>query len=352
MPEGLDHRDAVKRPTWLVTLILTAALTVGGCSHQSEYIPVLFDHDGATDDYIALLMLVGSGCCDLRGVTVSYGLGHRDAAVEVSGLLLAAMGLDTPVAGHVPSLRGPNSFPDDWRDMSDHVRALPMLQNLEVPPPRSDAVALLIQTLDDSDRPVTVVATGPLTNIAAVLGQRPDLITRIEHLVVMGGALHAPGNVQQPDASQEPATAEYNFFVDPDAADNIMALAATGLDITIAPLDVTNQLPLTPDWLGQLRNDNTLGSQLAAGILGVVEIQIDQGRYYLWDGAAVLALLSPDSLRFKTHAFRVTESGSREGTLQVADDRSGQVNIATGVTDGYQPMERAASWITGVPQVR
>ena len=123
----------MKRPTWLLTVILITVLTAGGCSHQSEHIPVLFDHDGATDDYIALLMLVGSGCCDLRGVTVSYGLGHRDAAVEVSGLLLAAMGLDTPVAGHAPSLRGPNSFPDDWRDMSDHVRALPPLMVMNPP---------------------------------------------------------------------------------------------------------------------------------------------------------------------------------------------------------------------------
>ncbi len=342
----------MKRPIWLLTVILIAALTAGGCSHQSDRIPVIFDHDGATDDYIALLMLVGSECCDLRAVTVSYGLGHRDTAVDASGLLLAAMGLDVPIAGHAPSLRGPNSFPDDWRDMSDHVRALPMLQNLEVSPPGFDAVALLIQAFDDSDRPVTVVATGPLTNIAAVLLQRPDLIAKIEHLVVMGGALRVPGNLQQPDTSEESATAEYNFFVDPGAADKIMALAAEGLGITVAPLDVTNQLPLTADWLERLRRNNTLGAQLAAGILGVVETQIDEGRYYLWDGAAVVALLSPESLRFETHALRVAESGSRAGTLLVADDRRGQVNIAIGVTDGYQPMERAAAWIAGVPRVR
>lgn len=342
----------MKRPTWLVDVILIAVLAAGGCAQQSDRIPVLFDHDGATDDYIALLMLVGSQCCDLRGVTVSYGLGHRDAAVEASGLLLAAMGLDTPVAGHAPSLRGPNSFPDSWRDMSDHVKALPMVQGLHPPKSRPDAVALLIQTLDDSDRPVTVVVTGPVTNIAAVLAQRPDLITKIEHLVVMGGALRVPGNVRQPETSEEPATAEYNFFVDPGAADQVLALAERGLDITIASLDATNELPLTPYWLGQLRNDNTFGTELAAGILAVVETQVQEGRYFLWDGAAVVALLSPDSLQFETHALRVAESGSSEGTLRVADDRSGQVNIAIGVTDGYQPLEWAAAWIAGVPQAR
>ena len=342
----------MKRRTGLLVLTLIAVLIAGGCSRRSDRIPVILDHDGATDDYIALLMLVGSGRCDLRAVTVSYGLGHKDAAVEASGLLLSAMGLDTPVAGHAPSLRGPNSFPDDWRDMSDHVRALPVLQNLEVPPPMPDAVELLIRTLEEGDRPATVVATGPLTNIAAVLEQRPDLITKIEHLVLMGGALRVPGNVRDSGTADDPLTAEYNFFVDPGAADEVLALAAQGLKITIAPLDVTNELPLTPDFVRRLRGSDAIGALLASGILSVVETQIDEGRYYLWDGAAVLALLSPDDFRFETHALRVDKNGPRAGTVRPARGRAGAVNVAIGVSDGEEPLKRAASWMTGIPRAR
>ena len=89
------------------------------------------------------------------------------------------------------------------------------------------------------------------------------------------------GNVPQPETPEVPATAEYNFFVDPGGADRIMGL------------------------------------------------------------------LSPDSLRFETTGLRVIEGAPREGTLRVADDRCGQVNIAIGVTDGYQSLERAAAWSAG-----
>ena len=76
--------------------------------------------------------------------------------------------------------------------MSDHVTALPMVQGLYSPKPHSDAGALLTETLDDSDRPVTIVATRPLTNIAVALVQRPDLITKVEISRRHGRGLASP----------------------------------------------------------------------------------------------------------------------------------------------------------------
>ena len=342
--------------TWLVSALVTVALALYSCFEERfeerGLIPLILDHDGATDDYIALLMLAGSRCCALRGVTVSYGLGYRDTAVETSGLLLEAMGLDVPVAGHDPALRGPNSFPETWRDTSGHVRTLPMLQGLDVQVPRRDAVSLLVDLLENAEQAVTVVATGPLTNIAAVFERRPDLLGNVERLVVMGGALRVPGNVRRPQEPEVVATAEYNFFVDPVRADRVIAMADRGLDITIVPLDVTNELPLDRAWLDRLRRDSSFGTQLAAGILGAVEQQIQAGRYYLWDGAAVMALLYPEGLRFETDSLRVVTTGGDEGRIRTDESRAAPVKIATGIADGAQPLDRALEWVTNVPRQR
>lgn len=331
---------------------MIVVLVLNSCFDERGLTPLILDHDGAPDDYIALLMLAGSRCCDLRGVTVSYGLGYRDSAVETSGLLLEAMGLDVPVAGHDPALRGPNSFPETWRDTSDHVRILPMLQGLDVQADRRDAVALLVDLLEDAERRVTVVATGPLTNIAAVFDRRPDLLGKVQRLVVMGGALRVPGNVRLPEKPEAVATAEYNFFVDPVGADRVIAMADRGLDITIVPLDVTNELPLNQAWLDRLKRDRSFGAQLAAGILGSVEQQIQTGRYYLWDGAAVLALLHPEGLQFEKKSLRVVTTGAEEGRIRTDDSRAAPVKIATGITEETQPMDRILDWVMNVPRQR
>ena len=338
--------------TWLVSVLLTLALVLYSCFEERGWTPLILDHDGAPDDYIALLMLAGSRCCDLRGVTVSYGLGYRDTAVETSGLLLEAIGLDVPVAGHDPAMRGSNSFPETWRDTSSHVRTLPMLQGLDAQSVRRDAVVLLMDLLDNAEQPVTVVATGPLTNIAAVFDRRPDLLGKVHRLVVMGGALRVPGNVRHPEKPEAVATAEYNFFVDPVGADRVIEMANQGLDITIVTLDVTNELPLNQAWLDRLKRNSSFGARLAAGILGAVEHLIQTGRYYLWDGAAVLALLHPEDLRFETKSLRVVTTGVDEGRIRTDDNRAAPVKIATGIAEEAQPMDRILEWVTNVPRQR
>ena len=307
---------------------------------------MIFDHDGATDDYLALLMLAGSGRCDLRGVTVSYGLGHRGAALKATSMILRALGLGVPVAAHDPALRGPNSFPDDWRDTSDQVIGLPILPPVDAPSDRRDSAALLIELLDDSKTPVTLVVTGPLTNIADLIAQRPDLLAKIDRLVVMGGALDVPGNAPDAAIAAGGAEAEYNFYVDPVSADLVLEAAERGLQIVLAPLDVTNELQLSADWLERLQRSESFGARLAAGILGGVEPRVAAGEYYLWDGAAVLVLLSPESMHMKDFALSVEREGPRQGRLRRDSSRTATIRVAAGVIEKSRPLETALRWIS------
>ena len=109
--------------------------------------------------------------------------------------------------------------------------------------PVGDAERLLIETLDGAPDRVTVVAVGSLTNLAVVLDARPDLGGRIERIVVMGGALDVPGNVESaPDA-------EWNLYIDPEAARRVVA---SGAPVLFVPLDATNTIPWTETLIRQL----------------------------------------------------------------------------------------------------
>ena len=89
----------------------------------------------------------------------------------------------------------------------------------------------MLDEIERSAEPLTLIALGPLTNIAAAITRDPATMRRVSSLVVMGGSLYAGGNVTP--------YAEFNFYVDPESAD---AVLAAGLPLTLVPLDVTHQL--------------------------------------------------------------------------------------------------------------
>jgi inosine-uridine nucleoside N-ribohydrolase len=99
--------------------------------------------------------------------------------------------------------------------------------------------------------PVTLIPTGPLTNIALLLAHHPDVAGDIDRIVLMGGAI-AEGNVT-------PA-AEFNIWVDPEAAARVFA---SGLDVTMVGLDVTHRALMTPDHAERLRASGRVGTMVA-----------------------------------------------------------------------------------------
>jgi len=100
------------------------------------------------------------------------------------------------------------------------------------------AVQRLLQVVQRYGRDLTMIALGPLTNIARAIQLAPALMQQLGRLVIMGGAIGVPGNVSP--------VAEFNIFVDPHAADVVFR---AGLPITLVPLDVTTQVRLTRDSL-------------------------------------------------------------------------------------------------------
>jgi inosine-uridine nucleoside N-ribohydrolase len=235
-------------------------------------IPVLLDCDPGHDDAMALLLALGSPELELLGVSTVHGnTSLANATANALRVLELAGRTDVAVAAGAgrPLVRDPHAAAE--------VHGESGLDGPELPDPVTTPVAehavdFLAGRLRDAPVPVTLIATGPLTNVALLLARWPEAAARIERVVLMGGAI-AEGNVT-------PA-AEFNVWADPEAAARVFA---SGLDVTMVGLDVTHRALLTPAHAEQLR---------AAGRIGafVADLHAFYARFhaeiYGWDGAPV-----------------------------------------------------------------
>ncbi len=213
--------------------------------------PVVIDCDPGHDDAIALLLALASPELELLGVTTVAGnqslaktTANAIRVLELAGWddVAVAAGAERPLVRELV--------------VADWVHGESGLDGPALPPPRrgpveQHAIDFLGDVLRASTAPVTLVATGPLTNVALFLARHPGLVRRVERLVLMGGAI-AEGNVT-------PA-AEFNVWADPEAAARVFD---SGLDVTMIGLDVTHRALLTPPYKERLRAAGGTGAVVA-----------------------------------------------------------------------------------------
>jgi inosine-uridine nucleoside N-ribohydrolase len=200
--------------------------------------PILLDCDPGHDDAIALLLALASPEVELLGVTTVAGNQTLDKTTANAIRVLEFVGrsdIEVAAGADRPLLREQYVAAD--------VHGETGLDGPDLPPPQSEpvtqhAVDFLAERIRGSERPVTLIPTGPLTNIALLLALHPD--ARPERIVLMGGAI-AEGNTT-------PA-AEFNIWCDPEAAARVFA---SGLDVTMVGLDVTHKALFTHAHAGRL----------------------------------------------------------------------------------------------------
>jgi purine nucleosidase/pyrimidine-specific ribonucleoside hydrolase len=207
--------------------------------------PILLDCDPGHDDAIALLLALGSDEVELRGVTTVAGNQtlEKTTANAIRVLELAGRGDILVAAGaERPLVREPR--------VAANVHGETGLDGPDLPPPRArPAGEHAVDFLAGRIAGTTLVATGPLTNVALLLARHPH--ARPERLVLMGGAV-AEGNVT-------PA-AEFNIWADPEAAARVFA---SGLEITMVGLDVTHRALFTSERAERLRATGRVGRVVA-----------------------------------------------------------------------------------------
>ena len=150
-------------------------------------------------------------------------------------------------------------------------------------PASSDAVAFIIETIERHPDEVTLLALGPMTNVALALRRRPDLAPRIRSLVFMGGNARVPGNVT--------AAAEFNIWFDPEAAAEV--LQAPIPRVVMFGLDITNHAPLHKTHFDRVVAVDTPLTRLMRHDMGPRFAGDPAATSYVWDCITAAWLIEP-----------------------------------------------------------
>jgi inosine-uridine nucleoside N-ribohydrolase len=260
---------------------------------------IILDCDPGHDDAIALLLALGSSEVELLGVTTVHGNQTLDKTTANALRVLDLAGrVDIPVAAGAdrPLVRELTVAADVHGDSGLDGPALPPAGRA---PLGEHAVDFMARTIAASPTPVTLVPTGPLTNIALLLERTGG--ANVERIVLMGGAI-AEGN-------KTPA-AEFNIWADPEAA---QAVFRAGIDTTMIGLDVTHRAVTTPALQESLRATGAIGA-FVADLIDFFAVY--HRETYGWDGAPIHDAVAV------AHVIRpeVVETRHRNVEVELASD--------------------------------
>ena len=233
---------------------------------------IILDCDPGHDDAIALLLALASPEVELLGVTTVHG---NQTLEKTTGnalkLLEFTRRTDVPVAAGADRPFSREPFVAEYVHGESGMDG-PALPEPSTQPVAAHAVDFIAETVLASPEPVTLVPTGPLTNIGLFLARHPEAAAKVERIVLMGGAI-GEGNVT-------PA-AEFNIWCDPEAADRVFT---SGLDVTMIGLDVTHRAIFGPEPTARLKTAGRVGAMVA-------ELLEFYGRFhkqsYGWDGSPI-----------------------------------------------------------------
>jgi pyrimidine-specific ribonucleoside hydrolase len=271
---------------------------------------VILDVDTGVDDALALLLAVRSPDLDLLAVTCVAGNADVDQVLRNTLVVLDAAG-----AGDVPVARGADrpllEPPRHARQVhgSDGMADLGLPDSRRVPRAVS-SVELLRATIVSSEVPVTLVPLAPLTNIALLLRTHPEVATRIERIVFMGGSASI-GNAT--------AVAEFNIWHDPEAAAVVMG---SGVPMTMYGLDVFYDVTVDASSAQALAASDEPGAQLAGRLISHQVRRLGGAAGTIGDAGAVAAVIAPDLITTRRHPVHVELSGTSTRGQTVVDRRS------------------------------
>jgi purine nucleosidase len=249
---------------------------------------IIIDTDPGQDDAVAILLALASPELEVLGVTAVAGnvplpLTERNARIvcELANRkdIKVFAGCDRPLKRKLVT--------------AEHVHGKTGLDGPPLPEPTmalqdAHATDFIVETLRrEPPGTVTLCPLGPLTNIATAFTRAPDVVPRVQEVVLMGGAYFEVGNIT-------PA-AEFNIYVDPEAADIVFK---SGVPLNVMPLDVTHKALTSRTWVEEMRSLGTEAGRMVAAWTDFFE-RFDVAKYGsqgapLHDPTVIAYLLRPD----------------------------------------------------------
>ncbi|MDR5865760.1 nucleoside hydrolase [Halomonas koreensis] len=279
---------------------------------------IIFDTDPGVDDAQAIAIALRHPDIELLGMTTTFGNVDADTATHNALLLAELAGHEIPVAqgAAAPMVKPRHPAPAHIHGANGLGDiALPAVQGRADP---RDAARFIVDTVNARPGEVTLVAVGPLGNLAAALQLEPALIDRVKRVVVMGGSIREGGNVTP--------VAEANIFNDPHAARRVLT---AGWPLTLVGLDATHRCVLDPARM----------ARIAAGQGRLGEVLADSYAFYRdfyremlgidgccpHDSCALAWLLRPELFTTARGHLTVATEGEAEGQTVFAPENRGYI---------------------------
>jgi len=327
-----------------------AVVAIAGCAEKSESLarseqavrhhptPVVFDNDMDFDDTAALAYLARlhkAGEIDLRLVSItSAGASLPGRGIRHARCLMQELGIgDVPVADSTTP--GVNPFPDLLRNTIDFVlfdltsTCTASSAHSEVPAERA-----IIDAVEASHDKVTLLVTGPATNVSRALAlaadEGRDLAVRVKHVSMEGGAIGVPGGLCCGLDMIFDDTATFNLWADPPAAqallDNFQRVTLIGENATVnvpirpafvARLQAEGETP-EARWVAALASHPILNAAIAAGL-----------PVFWWDPLMTVATIEDGLAEFDNKWIRIVQRGPSSGrTLEVKPSEGSKIDFA------------------------
>lgn len=279
--------------------------------------PIILDCDPGIDDVLAIVLAMAKDNLDIKAITTVCGNVSGEKTSRNAGLLLNALGSDIPLVqgSNIPLVKTHVSAgvhgSDGLGDMSHRLADVPYEHRSA-----KSAVELMAEILTDSKQPVTIVAVGPLTNVALLLHAFPHLKPKIKQISIMGGGI---------ELGNKTPHAEFNIYVDPEACHIVLN---SGVEIVLATLNATLQARLLKSDMDKF---SFVSSEMTTFIHDIMwrYASLDSA---LHDPVAILWVSNPEL--FETEAVHlqvVTSDDDRRGETYVVPNELPNVRVITKV---------------------
>ncbi|MDY0404920.1 nucleoside hydrolase [Virgibacillus sp. 179-BFC.A HS] len=281
---------------------------------------VFFNHDGGIDDFVSLFLLLQMENVKVIGVGVTPADCYLEPAVSASRKIIGRFGRNTDIKVAKSRARGKNPFPKEWRMDAFYVDALPILNEfptMQSPMTKLAAHQFMIHRILECDGPITLIFTGPLTDLAMAITREPAIVSKIERLVWTGGTFTNVGNVNEPNSD---GTAEWNSFWDPTAVKTVWK---STIPIELVALESVKKIPLTDQvkkqWAKMRKN---IGMDFMGQCMAIAPPNTHfqtNATFALWDALTISVVSNPSLVRKKEVKSIVRTHGSDQGRLEQSE---------------------------------
>lgn len=273
----------------------------------------IIDTDMGLDDALAVAFVLNHPNANVLAITVAgTGVGICPGVADDARALVdfVAEGThDIPVAcGARFPLDGYHALPPAWRGVDLDVQPTrPVGADTKDQP---TAAELIVSTLRAAETPVSILSIAPQTNLAQAFTMAPDIVPKVREIVMMGGAIHADGNVGQPGAPNLPANtrSEWNVFIDPLAS---AALFASGVPMRVVPLDATSYARVEPGLIAAMLPERD--TPLVGWARKIVQAIVDAGQDEVWDPVAASVALDRSVCEYEMAAIVIGTETATDG---------------------------------------